>query len=198
MAVSQMKKGRGAALGRIGGRDLASSRRTIFSMGANERRRHAQLLRPGKFTEQIARRRHISGVGRFRRGESTKICPSPFVANDCLPAAGPAVQAHALVAGGVVPRTAAVRGVLRRRCPPQVGPTVICRIAVAVVDHRTAPPAGHIPPRQLVGLVRTIIEAYFQIPCPLTESDVVADTLPPAELAGVAVVVQQLAQPRAG
>ena len=62
-----------------------------------------QLFRPGKFTEQLARRLHVGEMGGFRRREQTEISLPMFVVNNSLPPSRPAGQVNAFVAGGIVP-----------------------------------------------------------------------------------------------
>src|SRR5207253_7502017 len=111
-------------------------------------------LSAGKFAEQLARRRHIGGVSRLRGRESAEVNFLPALANACAPETRLAAAADALVARAIVTWTASVRVVLRQGRAPQVVPTVVGDIPVAVVDRRPPPPAGHVKTRQLVRPVR--------------------------------------------
>src|SRR5262249_25724957 len=60
-----------------------------------------------------------------------------------------------------------------------------------------APATGHVEPRQLVCAIITSVHAHLHTTRHLTRAELVADTLQPAKFAGIFVVMQQLAQPRA-
>jgi hypothetical protein len=100
--------------------------------------------------------------------------------------------------------TASVRVVLRQSRAPQVVPTIVGDIPVAVVDRRPPPPAGHVEPRQLVLAVRasrdpdepsTMLPIYRSGQMADADSIVVAPA--PTKFAGFGMVMQQRAQPRA-
>src|ERR1051326_4526126 len=73
---------------------------------------NSRLLRPGELTVHLGCRRHVGGVGGFRRRETTEIVHSASVANKTTPPPRLVAIDHALVAGGVVPGQAPVRVVL--------------------------------------------------------------------------------------
>ena len=153
-------------------------------------------LRPGKLTVHFGSRRHIGGVGGFRRGETTEILRSASVANNTMPPSRLAAQDSALVSGGVVPRHPPVRVVLGSGRQTQIAPTVVGGIAVAVIDHRPPPPTGHVEVRQLVRGITTSLRAHVHSARHTAEAHFATDTLQPAKFAGVFVVMQQLAAAR--
>jgi hypothetical protein len=162
------------------------------------------LLRSGKFAEQLAGRGHVRGVRRLRGRKSAQLNVLPALPNACAPQARFAAEADALVPRGVVTGTASVRVVLRQSRAPQVVPTIVGDIPVAVVDRRPPPPAGHVEPRQLVLAVRasrdpdepsTMLPIYRSGQMADADSIVVAPA--PTKFAGFGMVMQQRAQPRA-
>jgi|GEM_PF-3213174 len=163
------------------------------------------LLRAGKFAEQLARCLEVGRVGGLRGPEHTKV--NAFsLADDCsAPVPRSAAEGGALVSGGVVPGTTRVRVVLRPGRPAQIVPAVVAGISVAVIDHRPAPSAGHVEPRQLRCGIEAIIEADKETPLPRrvttrwrAAEDAFGSSLAPAKLSGFRIVMQQLAQARAG
>jgi hypothetical protein len=154
-------------------------------------------LRPGKFTEQLACRRRVGRVGGFRRRKRTEPNLSSFLGNKSPPPSRLAAPENTLVPGRVSPRTPPVRAVLCRCRTTEIAPTVVRGIAIAVINHRAAPSAGHVEPRQLMCLVRMVVDVYLHVSRHITGAQLVAETLQPAKFAGLFVVVQQLAQPRA-
>src|SRR5262249_28751676 len=78
-------------------------------------------------------------------------------------------------------------------------------IPVAMVDRRTAPPAGHIEPRQLVLGKRPSADAEHAIAVlsvditgQSADTRLVAESLSPTKFPGFVIIVQQLAETRAG
>jgi len=103
-----------------------------------------------------------------------------------------------------VPRTTSVRIVLPAGRAPQICPTIVACISIAMIDRWFTPPAGHVEPRQLMCGVEALIngdKAATLLGGGMTGRKVTADTsataLAPAKFSGLLVVIQQLAQARA-
>lgn len=81
------------------------------------------LLRPGKFAEQLARRLGIGGVGGLRGWEHPEMAPSPILANTCAPPAS--VRRYSLQSAGIGSMSASICIVLRSGCAAQIDPAII-------------------------------------------------------------------------
>jgi hypothetical protein len=102
-----------------------------------------------------------------------------------------------------VARTTPVRVVLRGRCKAKIAPSIVCGIAVAVIDHRPAPSVHHVEPCELMGRVMALADPDHPIPLAVEAAGelVLVDVrrlFAPAKFSRSLIVAQQLAQPRAG
>ena len=161
----------------------------------------ARLLRPGKFAEQLARRLRISGVRGLRCLKNAKMISSPILVNGCAPSRS--VSRGTLQPARITSMEPSVCVVLRHGCTAQVSPAVVRGIAVAMVNHHRAPFAGYEQPGELVCSVLPARDRDFPIAvfvqCSGNGAGVnrSAHPLAPTKLSGLALVMQQLTQPRA-
>ena len=127
------------------------------------------LLRAGKFAEQLARRLYVGLMSLLRGREDAKVNDFSVPADGCAPLPRVAAEGDTLISGGIVPRTTSVGVVLRRGRPPQIVPAVVGDISIAVIDRWFAPPAGHVEPRQFMFAVYAPID--LEVPTILLSGD---------------------------
>jgi hypothetical protein len=111
---------------------------------------------------------------------------------------------HTLKCAGFVSLNASVCTVLRPSCSAEIAPTIVRWIPVVVVDHLRAPFAGPIEPSEPMCSVLPTVDGDLPVTVDwhrtgnIAGSHLSAPSLAPAKFAGLAIVIQQFAQPRAG
>src|SRR5437660_6196724 len=162
------------------------------------RARRSALFRAGKFAEQQTRGSNVSLVGGLGRREAAEIALPPVFSNLCDPLAATSVERDALESRRVASVAPSIGTVVRMGRWPQIGPPVVERVAITMIDHRPAPLAFHVKPSQLVCPVVAAVDMNGPILRSHARAreiaclDVWSHAHPPAKFPALGIVVQQL------